>query len=281
MLFGGTPRSLADVSRLYADDSACASTIHVLRSDVDPRCPGCGSRRRWEAGRHRSICPDCLTEWSDTVGTLLHRNRIPLPALFLATWLASTTRGINALSLARQAGVSERTAWRLLGLMRQAMSASLTDALSGVVEADEAFLGRKEHQSTVVVLVEARKDGRVRMGVVPGQTMAVLTPFIADRVEPGGTIRTDGWKGYSGLERAGFIHERVVHAPGWVERGERSTPYADEAISAVKRWMLATYQKPPTPENLDAYLAEFCFRREFRDPGAAFEALLRGLVTPR
>ena len=27
--------------------------------------------------------------------------------------------------------------------------------------------------------------------------------------------------------------------------------------------------------------AEFCFRREFREPGAAFEALLRGLVSPR
>jgi hypothetical protein len=37
----------------------------------------------------------------------------------------------------------------------------------------------------------------------------------------------------------------------------------------------------PTPDNLDAYLAEFCFRREYRDPGVAFEALLRGLVTPR
>ena len=61
-----------------------------------------------------------------------------------------------------------------------------------------------EHQVTVEVLAEARKDGRARMGVVPGQTIAVLIPFIAARIETGATIRTDGWKGYLGLERAGF-----------------------------------------------------------------------------
>ena len=33
--------------------------------------------------------------------------------------------------------------------------------------------------------------------------------------------------------------------------------------------------------DLDLYLAEFCFWREFREPEAAFEALLRGLVSPR
>ena len=161
------------------------------------------------------------------------------------------------------------------------MARSLTVPLVGVIEADEAFMGRKSHQSTVEVLAEARRGGRVRMGVVPRQTMAILTPFVTARVEPGSTIRTDGWKGYNNLEKAGFTHERLVHRAGWVERGERSTPYADEAISAAKRWLLATYNKPPTSANLDLYLTEFCFRREFREPGAAFEDLLRGLVSPR
>ena len=35
--------------------------------------------------------------------------------------------------------------------------------------------------------------------------------------------------------------------------GQRSTPYADVAISAANRWLLATYNKPP-PEHLAAYL---------------------------
>lgn len=281
MLFSGTPTILSEFSRLYASETACHNSLTPLRWTGGFVCPRCGPSRAWNAGRSRTICRRCGLESSDTAGTLLHRNRLPITTLFLATWLVATTPGLNSISLARQTGISQKAAWRLLGTMRAAMGRSLISSLSGVVEADEAFFGRKEHEQTVEVLAEARPDRRVRMAALPGQSKTILTPFIAARVEPGSTIRTDGWKGYLGLTEVGFTHERLPHNPGWVERGERATPYADEAISAAKRWLLATYNKPPTPANLDAYLAEFCFRREFREPGAAFEALLRGLVTPR
>lgn len=84
--------------------------------------------------------------------------------------------------------------------------------------------------------------------------------------------------------REGTQHARKPHTPGWAKRGDRSTPYADEAISAAKRWLLATYNKPPRAQ-LPTYFAEFAFRREIRDPGARFETLLRALLfsppTPR
>ncbi len=277
-----SPRTVRELASRFGDDASCRAALADLRWRDGFACPRCGGTASGhELTRDLTVCRACGHEVSPTGGTLLHRSHVPLPDWFTAAWAVSTTRGLNALTLSRQVGVTKRIAWSMLARSREAMARSLSAPLTGVVEADEAFLGRKEHQSTVEVLVEARKDGRVRMGVVTGQTMAVLTPFIAARVEPGSTIRTDSWKGYNGLDHAGFVHERIVHTPGWAERGERSTPYADEAISAVKRWILATYNKPPTPENLDLYLAEFCFRREFRDPGQAFEALLRGLVTPR
>ena len=226
-------------------------------------------------------CRACGRQVSATADTLLHRSHVGLPEWFIATWGMASTRDSNSITLARQIGVRQRIAWSMLSRLRTAMARSLAAPLTGIVEADEAFFGHKEHQSTVEVLVETRTDRRVRMAAVPGQTGSILVPFIVARVKPGSTVRTDGWKGYLDLEHAGFEHERIVHTPGWAERGERSTPYADEAISAAKRWLLATYNKPPTAANLDAYLAEFCFRREYREPGAAFEALLRGLVTPR
>ena len=226
-------------------------------------------------------CRVCGKQVSLTDDTLLHRTRLTLPDWFSAAWMVATTNGLSSVKMARQLGINQKGAYALLARLRQAMARSLTNSLSNVVEADEAFFGRKEHQLVVEVLAEARDNGRVRMATVSGQNAAILIPFIMNRVEAGTTIRTDGWKSYNGLAAAGLTHERIVHLPGWIERGERSTPYADEAISATKHWLLATYNKPPTPENLDAYLAEFCFRREYRYPGAAFEALLRGLVTPR
>lgn len=276
------PATSATFHRVYGDETVCLNALATLRWPDGFTCPACGSTAgRGVITRMLFVCRACSRQTTVTAGTALHRRHLPLTTWFEAAWLVAAGPSANTTRLMRELGIARRSAHLMLVTLREAMVGSLVAPLVGVVEADEAFIGRKEHQSTVEVLAEARKEGRVRMGVVAGQTMAVLTPFIAARVEAGGTIRTDGWKGYNGLERAGFIHERIVHAPGWVERGERSTPYADEAISAVKRWILATYIKPPTPVNLDLYLAEFCFRREFRDPGQAFEALLRGLVTPR
>jgi hypothetical protein len=81
--------------------------------------------------------------------------------------------------------------------------------------------------------------------------------------------------------RAGYTWTRIPHPPGGLKRGAGSaTPAADEAISRFKRWLLATYHKPPT--DYRPYLDEFCFRSEFRgDPATAFETLLGLAVTGR
>ena len=277
-----SPQTVRDLSSRFGDDTSCRAALAEIRWGAGFVCPVCGGTAVGHAtARDLMLCRSCGRQVSSTGDTLLHRSHIPLPDWFAATWAIATTRGLNSITLSRQIGVTQRTAWSVLARSRGAMARALDAPLADVVEVDEAFFGRKQHQSTVEVLAEARHDGRVRMGVVAGQTMAVLTPFIVARVEPGAVIRTDGWKGYNNLEKAGFTHERLIHRAGWVERGERSTPYADEAISAAKRWLLVTYNKPPTSANLDLYLAEFCFWREFREPGAAFEALLRGLVSPR
>ena len=276
------PTTRTDLSHLYDDEAACRAALVTLRWPDGFRCSACGGNRAFTiATRSLIVCCACDRQTSVTADTDLHRHHLSLVSWFAAAYLVVTPPGANTTRLMREISISPRSAAETLARLRQAMARSLGAPLSGVIEADEALFGHKQHQSVVEVLTEARPDGRVRMGVIPGQTMAILTPFVASRVMSGSTIRTDGWKGYDGIEKAGFTHERLVHRAGWVDRGEQSTPYADEAISAAKRWLLATYNKPPTADNLDAYLAEFCFRREYRESGAAFEALLRGLVTPR
>lgn len=54
---------------------------------------------------------------------------------------------------------------------------------------------------------------------------------------------------------------------------------ADETTGDFKRWLLATYHKPPS--DYRPYRDEFCFRSAFRgDPAAAFAALLGSAVKP-
>jgi hypothetical protein len=37
---------------------------------------------------------------------------------------------------------------------------------------------------------------------------ASLHPIVTDHVEPGATIVTDGWQGYRGMEKLGYVHDR-------------------------------------------------------------------------
>jgi transposase-like protein len=129
----------------------------------------------------------------------------------------------------------------------------------------------------VLALAEARKDGRVRLVRINDNRTETLLGAIRANVAGGSSVTTDGWRGYHALPRAGYPHTRLAHPKNWTKTGQRSTPHADEVISASKRWLVGTYQKPARA-HLPVYLAEFCFRREIRDPGARFEALLRALM---
>ncbi len=283
------PSSLVAFQAAFSTEAACRSHLVALRSGATFRCPGCGGSRAWPVRtRGHLTCASCRKRVSVLSGTALARTRLPLASIFAAVYLVSTTPGMNAKTLAGQLGLArEPTAWPLLAKMRRAMATTLTEPLTGVDEVDEAWFGGPQDAEKrarwgksalmVLVLAEARPGGRCRPVRVNDNTAKTLVDTIAANVEPGATIRTDGWRSYMSLPTAGFVHDRQTHQPGWTKTGNRSTPYADEAISASKRWLVGTYQKPAR-EHLPTYLAEFAFRREFRNLGERFDTLLRAMM---
>ncbi len=61
----------------------------------------------------------------------------------------------------------------------------------------------------VVVAAEqrGRAIGRIRLQRIGDASAENLPAFIDDSVTPGSLVITDGWLGYTGLERLGFQHE--------------------------------------------------------------------------
>jgi ISXO2-like transposase domain len=57
-----------------------------------------------------------------------------------------------------------------------------------------------------------RTTARFRDGV--RSTSASLVGFVADVVEVGPTVVTDGWPAYRALSEAGFVHQRIVEGSG-------------------------------------------------------------------
>ncbi len=105
-------------------------------------------------------------------------------------------------------------------------------------------------------------------------------PFIADSVEPGSVVRTDGWLGYSPLEGNGCKHE-IVFLKGSNKTASELMPRVHLAVALLKRWRLGTHQGGVSLEHLDAYPDEFTFRfnrRRSRSRGKRFYRLLEQAV---
>src|SRR6266508_121852 len=98
-----------------------------------------------------------------------------------------------------------------------------------------------------------------------------LHAFVTDHVEPGAVVITDGWSGYRGLERLGYVHDRrsqrAARARG--EDPHEVLPGVHRVASLAKRWLLGTHQGSVDDAHLPSYLDEFVFRFIAGAPAAA------------
>jgi transposase-like protein len=132
----------------------------------------------------------------------------------------------------------------------------------------------------MVLVLGERGSGRTRMRVIPDARAVTLEPLLAALVAPGSTVITDSHAGYQHLPALGYTWDRRPHPAGGMTHGSpHVTPLVDGLIAQMQDWLRATYRKPPA--DLGPYLGEFCFRREVRDPAAAFRLLLTAPIRRR
>ena len=61
----------------------------------------------------------------------------------------------------------------------------------------------------IAAQIDGTRIGRIRLRRVPDASAKSLEDAIREGVEPGSAVRTDGWKGYNGLNRIDHIHDVV------------------------------------------------------------------------
>jgi len=223
-----------------------------------------------------------------TAGTVFQDTKKPLRVWFRAMWHVTNQKyGANALGLQRVFGLgSYRTAWSWLHKLRRTMVRPGRERLSGVIQVDESYVGGEKSgkrgrgaagKSLVLIAAEmaGTRLGRVRLCCVRDASAASLEPAIQEAVEPGATVCTDGWVGYSRLSRLGYAHE--VMRPT-ADVGDDLLPGCHNAAGLLKRWLLGTLQGAVSHEHLAYYLDEFTFRfnqRTSRSRGKLFYRLVQ------
>jgi transposase-like protein len=187
---------------------------------------------------------------------------------------------------------SYQTAWAMLHRLRLVLVRPGRDRLTGMVEVDETYIGGQEaglpggraHGKKVltgiaVEILEPKGFGRCRMRPLADASAASLHHFVTDFVEPGAKVITDGWQGYCGLDKLGYIHcprsQRAARGRG--EDPGELLPGVHRVASLAKRWLLGTHQGSVDNAHLASYLNEFVFRfnrRRSRSRGMVFYRVL-------
>jgi len=288
------PANLVEFNDWFNSDQACREYLEIIRWPDGFQCPRCGTSRHWVLGK-RGVkeCAGCHHQTSVIAGTIFDGTRKPLRLWFLAMWLITSEKnGISAMGLQRQLGFSRyETAWTWLHKLRHAMVRPGRDRLSGLVEVDETYVGGEAEglrgrgsakKSIVVIAVEEKEYGigRVRLRRRDDASHASLAGFIQDVVTIGSTIRTDGWRGYNGLDKLGYEHD-VKNISRSEESADELLPHVHRVASLLKRWLLGTLQGSVGAKHLDYYLDEFTFRfnrRKSKKRGKLFYSLVQQAV---
>jgi transposase len=267
----------------FPNEQACLEHIMAVRfggTHID--CPSCGAEGQFHKLRDRRVyaCPNCLFQIAPTANTILHDTRTPLVSWFYAMYLFCTTRhGVSGKELQRQLGVTYKTAYRIGMQIRELTGTVGLDALlSGHVEIDEAYVGGrtrgqrgrpgKNSKKTPVVAIIGR-DGRMAAEAVENASTPTLRGLVQRFVEPGSTVSTDGFRGYSLLTGDGFKHGAVNHDIKEYARTEADgTVFHVNTVEGFWRLFKASVRSTHVAisrKHMQSYLDEFTFRANHRN----------------
>lgn len=275
-------KTLVDLLTYFKDEQVCRDYLELIRWNGKIVCPYKECRHdhvfKYTDGK-RYKCAKCQRQFSVKVGTIFEDSKISLQKWFAAIYLiTSHKKGISSLQLHRDLGVTQKTAWFMLHRVRHTLLISNGEKLTGIIEADETFIGGKEsnkHKSKqtpgtqgrssatkIPVLGIIERGGQLRAIKVLNTRGYSLRPFIVNNVEFGSTVHTDEWWGYRGLSRI-FKHQFINHGAGEYSKDGVHTNSIEGFWSLLKRGVIGIYHSM-SDKHLQKYIDEFVFRYNTR-----------------
>ena len=288
--------SIIQMMKALPDEQAAIDHFTAIRWKQGAFCPHCGTTKIYHFSDGRTHkCGDCRKRFSIKVGTIFEDSKIGLREWMLAVWLITAhKKGIASSQLAKDIGVTQKTAWFMLHRLRYAaQTKSFNRPLDGEIETDETFIGGKEknkHASKrtggkqggkgkAAVLGILKRDGELRTGTLANLTAKNVQTAIRQNVEAGSLILTDEHRSFQGLARD-YIHHTVNHSAGqYVRKAYIHTNSIESVWALFKRQVIGTHHWL-SPKHLSRYLGEMTWRFNQRETeeGDRVNALLVSVV---
>jgi transposase-like protein len=308
---------VADLPMACASEDAAVAFIESQRWGGHPVCPHCGVvdearqiiGKNGERGpRYLWRCGACKRQFTVRVGSIFGDSKIPLRHWCYGFWAAcASKKGVSALQVKRQTGLTYKSALFLMHRIRFAMTPDNGPQakLTGIVEADETYVGgsprqmsrgvrraaraeayakgakrlpRRTGDKTPVVAI-VQRDGEVRASVMPTVTAKNIKDMLVENVDLGATLMTDESGLYTHVGTPFASHQTVKHSAHEYARGNAHSNSVESFFSRLKRQMYGTHHAV-SPRHLHRYVAEVAFKHNTRlmEDGERAVAAIRGAV---
>jgi transposase-like protein len=302
--------NLATMAELFKDEDKARAFLEGKRWPNGPVCPHCkstevakltpreGSTTPVRPGVYK--CRDCREQFTVRIGTIMEESKIPLCKWLMAFHLmTSSKKGVSSHQIARECGITQKSAWFLNHRIREAMKTNPDDPnfprlLDGVVEVDETYVGGKPRKGTgphkrgrgtkktpVMVLVE--RDGSARVFPIDEVTGKTLRGEVLKNVSRDAIVMTDELSSYIGLDNEFAGHETVKHSAGQYSRkskkgGRAHINTAESFFALLKRGHYGIFHRL-SKKHLHRYCTEFGFRWDRRriSDGERMVEAIRGM----
>ena len=271
-------RSTISTFQLFAQFPDEPSAIVYLEKQLWPNGPICPECKTTERITKRQdgfyTCNVCVFKFTVRTGTIFGRSHVPLQKWLYAMYLLVTARkGISSLQLAKEIGITQKSAWFVLQRLREACAADLS-MLKGTIEIDEMYVGGKEsnkhmsqrmygdagvpRKTAIVGMRERGKSGRTRALPVESTGTIALESTVRRNVEAGATVHTDEYSGYRELKNR-YKHETINHSMGRYSHNGVTTNGIESVFAVMRRGLHGVYHHA-SKKHMGRYVNEFTWR---------------------
>lgn len=264
--------SLADIP----SEARCKQLVHQLLTK-QTCCVGCTGKLTWKRGREYGWCKTCRKKVRPKSQTWFRGSKLTYRQVFalLYCWQGRQSPGAAKLATGLSYTTIRRWYWRFRALVPTDNQQTL---LSGIVEVDEAWFGKKRFGGQTIVVGGIERDtGRLKLQIVPDTEQDSLEGFLEAHVMRDSLVVTDCAAGYQDIGFLGYSHETWNHSKGHFA----GTNHIEATWSAMKRYLRKLYGCIPTTKLqliLNEWMARHNNLRLFASPTYFLQVTCSGLV---